>query len=302
MTTEPRSAGPDNIRGIAWALLSVVTSSVMTVTVRAMTDHFSPSMTLALRAGLSVILLVVLAAAMTNLRHHLRFTLLRAHLLRGLCIGVSTLLGFYTIAHIPLATATVLFFTAPIFAVIIAATVQGEPVGPRRWSAVIAGFVGALIILRPGFDGFEPAMLAALGSSVFFATALTMSRQVAGADGPIAAFASSVVVTVIFATPFALPDFALPGTLPLWALALLLVATGGARNIADIQAYRYGDAGVVGPIAYLRLVLIGAAGFVLFGEVPDGPTLVGAVIIIASAFYIARREAQLSKARAGGGP
>jgi drug/metabolite transporter (DMT)-like permease len=274
----------------------------MTVSVRALTEHFSPQMVLTLRAGLSTLLVVAIFALLPAVRHYFRISVPWAHIARGLCMAISTLLGFYTLANIPLATATVLFFTAPIFAVIIAATVQKERVGPRRWAAVFAGFLGALIILRPSSDGVDIAMLTAVGSSVFFATALTLSRQVGGADGAVSAFATSVAVTVLLAFPLSIGSFALPDTVPVWALVLLLVATGGARNIADIQAYRYADAGVVGPIAYLRLVLIGAAGFLWFGEIPDEATLLGAAIIISSTLYIARREARLGKKSAGGGP
>ncbi|MEL6584683.1 MAG: DMT family transporter [Pseudomonadota bacterium] len=291
----------ENLRGIAWALFSVVTSSAMAVSVRALSEHFSPQMVLTMRAGFSTLLVLIAVLALPWARRQLKITVPWAHAARGFCIAVSTLLGFYTIANLPLATSTVLFFTAPIFAVIIAAVFQKEAVGPRRWSAVIAGFIGALIILRPDADGVNIAMVSAVGCSLFFAIALTLSRQVGGADGPVSAFATSVVVTVMFAFPVSITTFALPTTLPLWGLVVLLVATGAARNIADIQAYRFADAAVVGPIAYLRLVLIGGAGFILFGEVPDAPTLIGAIIIIAATLYIARREAQLGKKGAGGG-
>lgn len=287
----------DNTRGILWMLFSVLTASVMTISVRELSQDFSAAMVLLLRAGVSSLLIVLIILPVTGLRKQLRFSQPKVHLIRGLFIAGSTLMGFYTIAEMPLATATILFFTAPIFAVILAALVHGEKVGPRRWSAVFAGFVGALVILRPGYIPFEFAMLTALGSSLMFAGALTMSRGIAQADGPLSAFVSSVFITTVFAIPFAAPSFALPMGLATWAVALVLVVTGGARNIADLQAYRYADASVLGPIAYLRIVFIGAAGYFLFDESVDMPTLIGAVIIIGSTLYIAQREA--AKRRAG---
>ncbi|MBB5516105.1 drug/metabolite transporter (DMT)-like permease [Rubricella aquisinus] len=281
----------DNLRGIGWMLFSVLTASAMTVSVRALSADFSAAMVLLLRAGVSALLILAIVIPFTRLRRQLRFSQPKAHLLRGFFIAGSTLMGFYTIAEMPLATATILFFTAPIFAVILAALVHGERVGPRRWSAVIAGFLGALVILRPGYVPFELAMVTALGSSLMFAGALTMSRGIAQQDGPLPAFISSVFITVIFAIPFAAPSFALPVGVASWSIVAVLVVTGAARNIADIQAYRFADASVVGPIAYLRIVFIGIAGYVLFGEGIDGPTLIGAVIIIGSTLYIARREA-----------
>lgn len=289
----------ENLRGIGWALFSVCVSSIMTISVRALAEAFSPAMILMMRAGISLFLLAMILLLLTRYRYLFAITAWPAHTIRGLCIAVSTLLGFYALATIPIATATVLFFTAPVFAVLISAVFQGETVGLRRWSAVIAGFCGALIILRPGLGTFNPDMLAAIASSIFFATALTLSRRVAGADGPVSAFATSVVMTSIFAFPFALPVWELPTNLPLWALVIVLVVTGGARNIADIQAYRYGDAGVVGPIAYLRLIIVGVAGFIWFDEVPDAVTIIGALIIISATLYIAQRERQLGRQSRG---
>ncbi|MEO0911692.1 MAG: DMT family transporter, partial [Pseudomonadota bacterium] len=158
--------------------------------------------------------------------------------------------------------------------------------------AVLAGFAGALIILRPGFQELHPAMLAALGSSALFAIALLQSRGLAEADGAFSAYTSSVIITTIISLPLMSGGWGLPQTGLTWGLVLLLTATGVARGVADIQAYRHGEASLLGPITYLRLVLIGGAGYLLYDEIIDGPTLLGAAIIIAATLYIARREAQ----------
>ncbi|MEO1000301.1 MAG: DMT family transporter, partial [Pseudomonadota bacterium] len=182
----------------------------------------------------------------------------------------------------------------PIWATILGAVVHRELVGPRRIAAIAAGFAGALVILRPGIAPVDLAMLAALGSSFLFACALTLSRAVASADGPVATFVSSVLITCLIAAPVAAPVFALPETLIGWAATAVLVATGAIRNVADIEAYRHGEASVLAPITYLRIALIGVAAFFLFGEVPDAPTVAGAAIIIGATLYIARREARLA--------
>lgn len=265
---------------------SVVTASAMSVAVRFVADDLDSRMVVTLRAGVTTLILLALLPLIWR---KLRFTSPRDHLVRGALIGVSTHMGFYTIANLPLATSTVLFFTAPIFATILAAVFQGERVGPRRWGAVIAGFLGALVILRPGINSLEPAMLAALTSSLLFALALSMSRRVARADGPLSAFASSVVVTLVISLPLALPVWKIPETTSVWIGVAILVICGAARNVGDIQAYRYADAGLLAPITYLRLVLIGGAGYFMFGEVIDTYTAAGATLIIASTLYIAHR-------------
>ena len=285
-----RAAGGDNAAGVTWMLFSVVTASAMTVAVRELSTGMDSRMVVLLRAGLTLIAAAPLLA-LPPLRRALRFSRPWLHLWRGLLIGVSTHLGFHAIATLPLATATVLFFTAPIFATILSGPVNGERVGPRRWAAVGAGFLGALIILRPGMAGFEPAMGVALLSSLLVATAFSLSRGLAEADGPASAFLSSVAITTLISLPLAAPVWRLPADGTAWAVTAVIVATSAARSVGDLQAYRYGEASVVGVTSYLRLVLIGAAGWWLFAETPDPPTVLGGTVIVASTLYIARRAA-----------
>jgi len=136
-------------------------------------------------------------------------------------------------------------------------------------------------------------MLVALLSSFLFALALNLSRELAQADGPIAAFISSAVMTTLVAAPVALPTLELPDSWWLWALVCTVAATGAMRSVGDIQAYRLGEASVVAPFTYLRLVILGLAGFLIFDEVPELATWLGALVIISSTLYIALREARL---------
>ncbi|MEM9269855.1 MAG: DMT family transporter [Pseudomonadota bacterium] len=214
-------------------------------------------------------------------------------------IGIATHLGFYSLVNLPLATASVLFFTAPIFATLLAILTQGEQVGARRWAAIGAGFLGALIILRPGFQDPHPAMITALLSSACFALALNQSRAVAEADGPTAAYVSSVVMTVLVSLPVAVPVWSLPVSWGVWAAVAVVVLGGVSRGIADIQAYRYADASILAPFTYLRLVFVGIGGYLFFAEIPDRYTWIGAAIIVAATLYISHRERQVSKSRKG---
>jgi drug/metabolite transporter (DMT)-like permease len=180
---------------------------------------------------------------------------------------------------------------------VLAIPFQGETVGPRRWAAVAAGFAGAIIILRPGAAPMDLAMLSAVGSSLLFALALIQSRTLVAEDGAVSVFLSSVVVTLVVAVPAALPVWSLPQAGWGWLLACAVVAAGAVRGLADIQAYHHAEASVLAPITYLRLVILGAAGYLLYGEVVDNPTIAGAAVITGSTLYIARREAQLRRIR-----
>lgn len=135
-------------------------------------------------------------------------------------------------------------------------------------------------------------MLAALASSMLFALALNMSRGLARQDGAISAYFSSVVITAIISLPFAWPVMALPTDMR-GSLALGIVVFAGAlRGIADIEAYRHGEAGLLAPVTYLRLVIIATAAYFLYGEVPDIYTIIGAAIVISATLYMAFREAR----------
>jgi len=292
ISPDPQSAKIDNIRAIGWILTSVVGASVMNVAVRELSGQIDPRMIVLLRAAIIGIGLILMIALWPAYRRGLRFSRPWLHLQRGALIAMATHLGFYTIATIPLATATVLFFMAPIFATLLAILVHGETVGVRRWLAIAAGFLGTVIIMRPGITALHPGMIAALVSSAMFAMALTQSRALSQADGAASAYVSSVFITIVISAPVAAPVLSVPTHALAWAVLALVVLGGAARGYADIEAYRHGEASVLAPILYLRLPLIGTAAYFLYGEVPDAATLTGAAIIIAATLYISRRAAR----------
>ncbi len=302
----PNPANPphkvDNLRAIWWILLSVLGSSAMAIAVRDISTQIDSRMIVFLRSAISSGAILLALIMFARLRAQLRFSQPMRHIIRGTLIAGSTHFGFYAIANLPMATVTVLFFLAPIWATLLAILIHKERVGPRRILAISVGFIGALVILRPGFGSFEPAMLAALASSLLFALALTMSRGLAQTDGAMSAYFSSVLITAIVSLPFAWPVMAMPSDLR-GNLALSVVVIAGAlRGYADIEAYRHGEAGLLAPITYLRLVLIASAAYVLYGEIPDTATISGAIIITASTIYIGVREARLKRLSARSAP
>ena len=280
----------DNWRGLKWMMLSVLSSSAMTIATRYATLELDSRMVVLMRGLLTLALLAAMLAASAKMRGTIQFSKPFSHLFRGILVTVSTHLGFYTIATVPLATTTVLFFTAPIFATVLAVFIHGESIGPRRIGAIFAGFAGTLIILRPGFDALELGLVTAILSSLIFAAALTMSRNLAKADGPMSTYLSSVVIMAIVSLPIAAPAFTMPEFSLTWIALFGLVITGSVRGIADIEAYRYADAALLTPVTYLRLVFIGTAGYLFFAETIDTPTLIGAAVIVSSTLYIAQRE------------
>jgi drug/metabolite transporter (DMT)-like permease len=287
----------DNLRGIFWMIISVLGASLMTVVVRLMSLEMSSIEVVLYRSVLTTAVISIGIILFSRLRKQLSFSKPYTHLIRGVLIAAATHFGFYTIAHIPLATATVLFFTAPIFATILSIFVHGEKIGTRRVLAIIAGFVGAIVVLRPGFGELSFGMLTAIGSSLCFATVLAMTRGIAQADGPLSAYFSSIVITVLCTIPFLGTDTIVPTSAMTWFFLSVVAFASMVRGFADIYAYRHGEAAILAPFAYTRLIFIGIAAYVMFNEIPDMPTVIGAVIIVTSTLYIAHREARLKKVK-----
>ena len=215
---------------------------------------------------------------------------------RGVVGSVAMFLGFYAIVALPLAEAQAISFSRNLFLVPLAAFILSEAVGPRRAIAACVGFVGVLIMLRPNMGGGEAGMLlslgaaAALGHAFLVALATVLVNIASRYDGSVTLmfYTNTVSVTLI-----AIPTFFVWQT-PNMQEFLMLVAMGilaTASHNCFIRAFAIGEASVIAPVDYSRLIFAALAGFVVFSTVPDIYTIVGALIIVASSFYILRREA-----------
>lgn len=217
-----------------------------------------------------------------------------AHVWRGI-VGLGAMnLWFLSIAVLPLAQATALNFTFPLFGTILAALVLKETVRLRRWSATLVGFLGVLVILQPWSTGVSWAALLPVAAAAFMAVSSVLVKSLSSTEKP----ATMVFYMNLIMTPLSLIPAAFYWVWPdletwLWAAALGFFAA--ISHIMLTRAYVLADASVVQPFDYLRLPFIALIGYLLFGEVPDQWLWIGAAIIAASTFYIARREAQLAR-------
>ena len=198
---------------------------------------------------------------------------------------------------IVLASAVALNFTVPMFATVGAAIFLGEIVRARRWTATIVGFLGVLIILRPGFTELTPAMALPVIAAAFMAISVIMVKKLSGSDKP----AAIVFLMNLLLTPLSLVPALFVWRWPSWEVFALMVLVGFfamASHIAITRAYTKADASAILPLDYARLPFIAGLAFLIFGEVPELWTWVGAGVIAASAIYIARRETQVARERA----
>lgn len=290
-------AAPDNLRGMAWMLVSVAGATTMTVLVRALTPELHSSMIAFLRSAMGLVFVAPLLlrpqGAVT-----LRLSRPGLHLLRGALVAVSLNFGFYAIWQLPLATATILFFLAPIFSTMLAPFMIGERVGVWRWSAIGVAFLGSMVVLRPGGAPLDLAVAAAVLSSLLFAVSLLLGKTASAADGSAAVFASTAILSAVLTLPMALFVWAAPTGGLVWLTLVALTCAGSLRSYADIRAFACGEASVVGPISYLRLPSVALVGWLLFGEVTDVWTWAGGALIVAAALVIALRERSPRAARA----
>ena len=222
------------------------------------------------------------------------------HVARAL-VGVSGMFcGMYALTRLPLADATAISFAKPLFAVVLAATFLGELVGWRRWTATAAGFVGVVVIVRPGTQTFELAHVAALLGAFLIADVIVLVKKLQGSEKNATIMAYFGIVTSIASLGPAL----LVWQTPTWTELALLAGIGASASTGQwmaLKAFRAAEASAVVPYDYLRLVFAILYGWLFFAEVPDGWTLAGSAILIGATLYIAYREIRLGKAPAVGG-
>lgn len=239
-------------------------------------------------------LLVVVAVMGPRFMGHLRTGTPVLQGARSLLLLTTTGLFFAGVRTVPLAEASAIMFLSPVLMTVLSVPILGETVGARRWTGVIAGFTGAMIIIRPGSGFMETGAVLLLGAALFNAGYQLITRKIRAIDHPLTtllytAVAGTVVLSV--AAPFAwvAPDWT--G----WGLMILTGVFGGVGHFCLIKAFQSAPAGAVAPFAYSGLVWATLSGFMVFGDLPDQWTAVGATVIAASGLYIFYRERKLGK-------
>ena len=217
---------------------------------------------------------------------------------RGTCAAISATLFVFSLRYIPLADAATIAFVAPFFVTIMGAALLKEKIGPRRWFAIIAGFSGTLVVMRPGFAAFHPAYLLVLASAFLFAVRQVVSRNLAATETTLSTVAFTAVVSVailgllqpLIWTPIQ-PNHIL--------LFILYGALGATGEFLVIKALEIALAVVVAPLQYTMILWTSFFGYAVFGNLPDKFTLLGSTIIISSGAFTLWREYQITKAKLG---
>ena len=217
-------------------------------------------------------------------------------------IGVGSMLcGFWAIGHLPMAQAISLSYSAPLFVTIFAVIWLGEVVRRRRWTAVVLGFFGVLVIVRPGTEGFCAGSLVAIAAAVLSSVVAIQIKQLSRVDAP----DTIVFYTYVFWVPLSLVPALFAWHWPqgiewLWLAAIGVLGTGG--QLFWTRALKLGEVSALTPISFMQLPMVTVLAWLLFGELISGWTIAGALVIFGANGYIAHREVQLSRRAATTAP
>ncbi|WP_366654172.1 DMT family transporter [Fodinicurvata sp. EGI_FJ10296] len=289
----PAMSGP--MRGALWMVGAAFAFSSMVGLLRIATEWMHPLQAVFFRNAFAIAFMTpwMLSVGLAGLRTKR----LPLHLLRSL-LGVGAMMcWFLGLSMLPLGEAVTLSFTTPLFATVGAALVLGEVVRIRRWTATAIGFLGVLIIMRPGVEEMSTAALLVLASAMFMSCSVLVLKTLSGTED------SNAIVTymTLFMTPMSLIPALIFWETPGLAAIGVMIAVAGLGTIGHqclTRAMKAADASVVMPFEYLKLPIVAAIGYLFFGETTDWATWIGAAVIVASAVYIARRESRMGVAAA----
>jgi len=213
----------------------------------------------------------------------------KLQILRGLTLFSANVLFFYSISVISMAKALTLAFVAPLITTALSPFILGEKVGVRRWSAVLIGFVGSLIVIRPGFIDFNLASVAALGTGFFYGIYLIITRKLHDSDSPLLTLLLTGVVGAVVGS-FLVPIVWVNPTFNQWSLLALMGIFACVGHLFLILSLKYADASKLAPFGYFEIITNIILGYYFFRDFPDSWTFLGLLIIVSSGVYIFARE------------
>ena len=276
------------LRGIGWMALTGVMFVCVTGIVRYLGTDLPAVQSAFLRYLIGLVLIT--PALIAVLRNWPPGDVMGLYVVRGLVHGGAVFLWFFAMARIPIAEVTAIGYTSPIFVTIGAAFFLGERLYVRRIAAVAAGFVGTLIILRPGFQEIGIGQLAQLAAAPFFAASFILAKKLTSRQDPAAIVAMLSLFCTLALLPGAIAQWRTPSWEELFWLTMTAVfATAGHYTLT--QAFKAAPITVTQPVAFLQLVWAALLGMVAFGEALDPFVFLGGAVIVGAATYISHREA-----------
>jgi drug/metabolite transporter (DMT)-like permease len=278
--------GESMLPAIGLVLLSVALFSIM--------DALSKILAARLDAieivwGRYLVILALLAPLVGRDPRSLLAARLALQAVRGICLFASAVLFIAGLAFLPLADASAIAFASPLVVTALSIPILGEQVGIRRWSAVAAGFVGVLVVIRPGTGAFDAAAVLPLLSAACWALSIVLTRRMGHHDKPLTTLLYSTVVGLVLSS-VALPFVWRPASVADWMLIIAMGGLNAGGQYFLIAGLMRGAASLLAPFTYSQIVWSTLLGYLIFGALPTVWTWSGAALIVASGVYIAHRE------------
>ncbi len=209
---------------------------------------------------------------------------------RSLLLFGATILNFFAMQHLQLTQTMSIMFLAPLIVALLSGPILGEWVGTRRMVAIAVGFSGILLVTRPGFGGIHPAAILSVAGTICYALYSILTRILAAHDSSSTTMVYSGLCGLLILTPFMPFYWQSPPTGFSWAMTIMLGAFGAGGHWLLIQAHKRAPAPVLSPFIYTQMLWMVLLGWLVFGDLPDGWTLAGASVVIASGLYLLHRE------------
>ena len=285
---------PPNMQGALWLVSGGFIFTSNSAMIRLLSTEIESVQTAFFRAFFSVLLLAPMM--LTGRVKPWQSERIQGHFWRTAMGTTSMVLGFYAVSMLPLADATALAFSQPLFSVVLAALVLREKVRWRRWSATIIGFIGVLVMVRPGSGSLQPGAAVALLNALASATSILLVRRLSDSEKPLMILTQFALFSTLLLAGPAIWFWKWPSAWG-WALAIGVSISATIGQYFWVQAFAVGEMSAVAPFDYLRLPFAVFVGWMIWSEMPVIWTYVGAAIVIASALYIAYRESQIVRQR-----
>jgi drug/metabolite transporter (DMT)-like permease len=206
--------------------------------------------------------------------------------LRAAMLCAMTALNFWALQYLKLAEVAAIQFSVPLLIALLSAWWLGERLGPQRWLAILAGFAGVLLVIRPGTQGFHPALLLSVLNAVLYAAFNLLTRQMAATESPAAMQWLSALGASIVIAPLGLAQWQPPEGAAQWSVIAVMGLCGGMGHYFVAKAHRYASAATIGPFLYQQILYMTIWGWLIFGQVPGVLVVAGATVVVASGLYL----------------
>src|SRR6056297_3161752 len=297
-----------NLTGALYALVAVMCFSLNDVGIKFLSDRYALHQVIFIRSSVGTLLFLAVIMPLSGGLKVMRTRRLKVHLVRGLCVMFANMCLFLGLAAMPIADAVAVFFISPLVITVFSVIFLGETVGARRWASIAVGFVGVLVIVKPGTSAFQVASLLPVAAATLYAVIHIVARKIGGTESAATmAFyiqATFIVASVIFGVTLGHGNFAGSGHPALefllrpwgpvaagdWPLFGLLGLTGVLGGFFISQAYRLSEAAFAAPFEYVAMPMAIMWGVTVFGTWPAPTAWAGIALIIGSGLYLLWRE------------